>query len=430
MYLLILPVRALHHALMAGIMLFWLYRRGLPKTPFSAPILGMLGVVFISAISSGDPRMALENAWFWLMHALLFLLLIDLIRHGYDEALFRGVFIAGALVAGVGIVQAAFGAYRPASLLLIINTAGSFAGVVGVLAMGWWYAHRQRRYALLAVLLVIFVVLNGSRGGLLALIVGLGVFTALESILHKKTLIFTVPLMVLFIILSAGRLSGDLHRLDIWRSAFAMIHEQPLLGVGPGLFGQAYRHERVLEFDYVAGAHSIPLNIASELGAAGLMCAVWLAITFAAYPPINRPRRVNAALAALAGALVNGLFDTQLATAYAFPVLLCAAFAFGHARTGSLLRFGSLVRAGAILVTVGFVLFFAVSNVAQIAYERSLIDGDVSAARTAIALDPNMRLYRLHYERLLSPIGDARLYYERIQDPTQFSLTNYARFWR
>jgi O-antigen ligase len=50
--------------------------------------------------------------------------------------------------------------------------------------------------------------------------------------------------------------AGDQIRVDLWRSALAMVQDYPVVGVGPGLFGQAFRNYWRVSNDNMTGAHS------------------------------------------------------------------------------------------------------------------------------------------------------------------------------
>jgi O-antigen ligase len=451
LYLLILPVRIAHHALITILLARWIIRRGIPSTPLLAPLGGVLLAALISATTAADVRMALENAWFTFNHVLIFLLLIDLLRAGDERPLFRGVFGAGAIVAVIGMLEYGAGHSRPASLLLIINLAGSFAGVIAVLAFGFsWsgvrmFITRRRRFMVpitrlrlvspgllaLALLLLAFVVINGSRGGLLALAVGIAAYFVLQKAVTRWLVLIAAPLLIVFAVLTVGRMSGDLHRLDIWRSATLMFNEHPLTGIGVGLFGQNHRVYRIMPGDYVAGAHNIPLNIASEQGAFGLMAVSVLIVAFAAAVPEQRTDRQNAAFAALIGAAANGMFDTQLATAYAVPVMLCAAYVIYPTVTEITPLVLRRWRTGMLILVIGGGLLLALSDTAQIFYERGLRDNDAESVKLARIIDPQMVLYELAWEGLITPVSiDLYLGWEGIANPTDYALTNYARYWK
>jgi hypothetical protein len=133
----------------------------------------------------------------------------------------------------------------------------------------------------------------------------------------------------------AGAESGFLHgRADTWRAAVHTFAERPLLGTGADSFlaGSA-RHQRG---QTIVFAHSLPLELAAELGIAGLLLA--LALYAAAVRLIWRARGTTANWLlgpAAAAFLIAGLVDWpwHLAGAGAAWALASGGLAGAAART-------------------------------------------------------------------------------------------------
>jgi hypothetical protein len=84
---------------------------------------------------------------------------------------------------------------------------------------------------------------------------------------------------------------------------------------------------------------------------------------------------------------------------------------------------------GVSLLAFGLMMFHF--DYAQSYYEGSL-DGDMQAARRAVELDPQMRLYRLHKLYLEKGLPGLRLMDPTIDRKTNlklFALVNYGRPW-
>jgi hypothetical protein len=156
----------------------------------------------------------------------------------------------------------------------------------------------------------------------------------------------------------------------------------------------------------VGELHSLPLQLAYELGAPGLLLALALAGLFAVRRGREIRRRaadpdlLRAALCGLAGAAVALLGTASLTTVAALPLALAmvagAALASGPEGEGSDGRLTSRVYA------VGAALALAPLLAAQGLYDRALaadLAGDREAARErlemALRLDPAFPLYRL-----------------------------------
>jgi len=126
------------------------------------------------------------------------------------------------------------------------------------------------------------VVLTGSRGAFIALIIASGMFIPAFSNLPRRQRIVSlaalagvaavsasvVPaatwdrLLTIRSELTQGTLS---HRVDIWSAGMSVFREHPFLGVGSGAFGPATF--QLLNIDYVA--HNSYLSVLVELGLAG-----------------------------------------------------------------------------------------------------------------------------------------------------------------
>ena len=447
LYMTVLPVRVLHHAVITGVLGYWLVKRGIPRTPFVLPIFGVIFAAFVSALLSRDPRMALENVWFWFNHGLLFLLFIDLNRQGYGEDLMHAHLWIVGLIGVWGFEQWALppGSVRPASLFGIVNLAGAYCAPLVVVAAAYFHSTRDKAYLVPGALALLMVLLNQSRGGLLALTVGLLAFGFLQSILRVRVRLILLPVAALTVALVLAQIGSSLHRVDMYRTAGIMIADHGFFGVGPGLYGIVHRDLAILPGDYIAGAHNLTVNIAAEIGTVGLLMCLWLFVLFVASIDRQRSARENGALAALMAMMVHGLVDNQVATAYAALVMVLAAYLVAHNYRARIRPFGlkvdPTVRQRIVLTVVACALigsyagFLLDLDTAQMYYDASLITGDVESARFAYEQDP-LELYRLNLAALevqaaftqdVTGLVDASL---GIDHRSEFAMANYARYWR
>ncbi len=126
------------------------------------------------------------------------------------------------------------------------------------------------------------IVLTGSRGAFVALLVASTMFAAVYSGFNRRQRVVSVLIIVGLIAccacvipvatwerlltirseLTQGTLS---HRLDIWSAGLSVFREHPLLGVGSGAFGPSA--SAMLNTDYVA--HNSFLSVLVELGLTG-----------------------------------------------------------------------------------------------------------------------------------------------------------------
>ena len=429
LYTLALPVRIAHQAVVTLVLLLWLWKRGLPQTPLLVPVLAVAGTAGISAVFAIDPRMALENAWGWLIHALLLLWMIDQVRQGRGEKLMSTAVFAGGVIALIGALDGLLlGTSRSGSLFGLVNLAGGFAAALFVPALV-----RDRT---VAVMLIAFVISNQSRGALLAVAVSLVVYVLLERLISRRVLLLgglhgaLVLAAVLLISNQDARRAGDAYRADLWRSALAMTEDDPITGVGPGLFGAAYRGYRERPEDYATGAHNLYLNTFAEMGVLGALASAVVAITFFAYLPARRTRPQNAALAALIGMGTHMLFDHFSATSYTALAALYAAVCIAEVEQPLKLPLRRMAR-GLALALACFAGWLAVLNVAQVNYEISLETGNVASAQTAHEIDPALKLYALQVERLTG--GDLAQLDSTLSESTDtsvYALVSFGRYWR
>ncbi|MEI7905285.1 MAG: O-antigen ligase family protein [Candidatus Firestonebacteria bacterium] len=201
------------------------------------------------------------------------------------------------------------------------------------------------------------VVLTGSKGGALAVFAASAVFLLGLIVLAGKKLIsektrFTVTvtallLLLLFVLLPNPLLFriqnagiGDklaFERIGIFKSAVMMFKDKPLTGQGLGVFSDAYNSYK-LPVEGVAGrygrhaefAHNEYLNVAAELGIAGLLLfsAIVIVVLRRAYLSVKyaetRTTALTAlgALAALAAVFSQAIVDFNLRF---LPIMLLSA---------------------------------------------------------------------------------------------------------
>lgn len=454
-YNLVFPVRVFHHLAVTLLLAAWLIgrlrkRQGLPATPLNKPIYALVGVWVVSAAASLDPRMAFEHLWFLLVHVLFFLFLAETIRRGRQRMLMDAQFLIAALVVfvtGIELASWYFGlgitpgtsigwadvtAAAPlplvaprVSLAMNISTllAGYVAPLLAITLVWALTAHRQYRAPLviLAVGLLIVLVLTFSRGGLLSFAAAAGVFILFRMMQSQRlTQLIPVPVMVgaaviaavivvgYVVGISATRRSGDEGRLDMWQGALQIASDHPVLGVGPGLYGRAFRTYRSTEYvqDKLASAHNVYLNTLAETGIVGLIAAAAVGVAFLRAWWQNwrqacggRKIRLEGVFAALVGVGIHSMVDTFTITPIVLLIVLLAAYAVMKPREGfEVIPTAHPATAGiAVVAVVAYGMWFAVLDMAQSRYQQSLGGGDTALenAEAAVLLDLGLRLYDL-----------------------------------
>ena len=188
----------------------------------------------------------------------------------------------------------------------------------------WAIFSRQSRgrvcifYTLTAVLAAICILFTWSRGAWLGLLLECFLFLLLHSRKSRLILAFSPLALLAFPLLPSnfkGRFSSiaDLdessirYRLQTWQGTCNMLGHHPVgIGVGEWAWRIIYPAHAVSGTKTVMHAHNIFLQVATELGLAGL--AVFLLLITVSLRRALRTRN-TAALCAVLGALAMGLFD-------------------------------------------------------------------------------------------------------------------------
>lgn len=456
-YVLIFPVRVLHHAVITLLVMGWFIsrlrnRQGLPVTPLNSALYALVLVWFVSAALSIDPRMAFENLWFPLSHLVFFFALIDLFQKGYQRLLFEAQFLMATLVIfisglelaswyfGLGIVPGTEIGWSEVGILippnipplsLAMNISTLLAGYVAPLiplSITWSLTARQQSYRrvlwLLAGFLTLILLLTFSRGGLMSFGGAIGVFLLIRALqwpplrgkLSPRLILggglaagIAAILVYVALVLPFGRGASDQGRLDMWRSAVEITIDHPVFGVGPGLYGRAFRDYRSssLARDRLASAHNLVLNTASEIGLVGagtalLIGGLFLRQIWHSWKNADSPARklrIEGVFAAMVGVGLHSGVDVFTTTPLVLMILLLAAYLIvGHRKRFQPVAVGPR---WPILVGIGV---FAAYSIAFIQFDRAqghhlnslrADDATLSEARLASEIDPHLNLYHL-----------------------------------
>lgn len=262
----------------------------------------------LQATYSSDIPQATKNiAFFYVPFAVLFRLTVDT---RWTEKLLRTAFyvVAGlALVfAAVGFIEFATGHllipnpkvvaaneakpyFRVNSLFFDPNIYGRFVGLTMVmLATVLVWTRRGRTTVLLSVALAVLwagLVLSLSQTSFAALLAGLAVIAVLR---YRPAVVGAVTMVVVVagvaVVVASPKTFGlgnpsekslnraTSGRVKLTRAGLEMARERPVWGFGSGSFADRYRQrERVFSPLAAAESHTIPLTIAAEQGALGLL---------------------------------------------------------------------------------------------------------------------------------------------------------------
>lgn len=230
---------------------------------------------------------------------------------------------------------------------------------LGMLFTGSVAKDKRLIYGTAAVLMGVSIVLSGSRGGLISLVLLVGFLVFLSYLQRDRGSPFLKAVLgvaILFAIVAGTAFVGGentlkriseeetiaeglVSRPQIWRTTLRMIEDNLPFGVGLGAYGVAYtKYDEASGFERVEQAHNDYLQVVSDAGlVGGVLGLAFIFLIFrkglAAVRIMNVERRGYAigAFGGIFGVLVHSLFDFNLHTTavallfLAFVAILTAA---------------------------------------------------------------------------------------------------------
>jgi O-antigen ligase len=309
-----------------------------------------LALYGIQSSYSADFGHALENVvFFYVPFALLFALVA---RVAWTPRLARvclGVLVVLALaLVGVGFVEYATrhlflnpkviasnqleDYFRVNSLFFDPNIYGRFLAIVMLLLAAWLlWARRQREVVAGALLLAVLwggLVLTFSQSSFTALLVGLAILGAMRWSVRWALILSggALVIAVVFVALAPGAVHLELGssksadkatsgRYDLIKGGLKLFKRAPLVGQGSGSFAREYRRAEHVSPERAASAsHTIPVTVAAEQGAIGLLA--YLALLAAALARLFRGARGMPERAAVAAAFVALVAHSMMYAAF------------------------------------------------------------------------------------------------------------------
>ncbi|HVT13562.1 MAG TPA: O-antigen ligase family protein [Fimbriimonadaceae bacterium] len=318
-----------------------------PQASISGPLVGFLILVLASVLLSSYRWVSLTSFAEWAIYGLILIVSVAGLGRKSGPMIVLGSLSAGTgLVALLGIFE--YGGERlhgnPSwRIFANWNNPNALAGVLvlGLLvSLGLLAVLSARRGALLAgtsaVLSGIAILLTGSKGGLLALLVGLAVFGLLAIVWKKPAALLralgcvAVIAVAAFALQHSGSGGGGLRvanagatseqsagfRLQLWKGAIDLVKENPM---GHGMNTYQFYSAKPGTNTITLLAHSTWLELPAEAGILALAALVvllltWLFHTFRgarALPTDQNILRASVIAAAFAAA-VDGCIESNL----------------------------------------------------------------------------------------------------------------------
>lgn len=267
----------------------------------SRSVVGFLAVMYLASLLGVDfGQSFLGNYWrgqgfFTLLHYFMFYVVVSSYGdYGLREKdLFMPLVLAGTAASFMGVLQ--FFQYNfvltGVDLLNFRyhvvfgnpNFFGAFLALVAPIAV-WNYIKSKNICWLIEIFTILFgLFLSGSRGALLAAVLGAGMFFVKNIKVNKYLIIISAILFTVIglFFYSNNRTSIYENRGQIWGSAIKAFFAQPILGYGMENFDTIFKERSVgspMEFIYVDKVHNEILETAVAGGIIGLI--FYLSILF------------------------------------------------------------------------------------------------------------------------------------------------------
>jgi putative inorganic carbon (HCO3(-)) transporter len=279
------------------------------RTPLNAPIFFFFAASALSVINTSNVGESLEALFFKLgEYILLFFVVVETLDSKVKlKKLFIALSIIAVLVGMSAVLQPLtrydFLRWRPC--LIGGKVAGPFsmpnelAGWVITLLPVWlamlFYKVDRRAFKLcigtIIILLLTALLMTKVRGAYLAF-AGALIFTTWIKRKGLRTGLMTMAtLLIVMLIVNAilmfyfhGLTEASVYdRLWWWKTAWQMIQEHPLIGVGVNNFHSVYTHYNVNVNSNPAYAHNCYLQMTAEVGILGFGAFVWILVALFAY---------------------------------------------------------------------------------------------------------------------------------------------------
>lgn len=274
------------------------------RAPLNLPVALLLVLALVSTIFASVNRYASLLEFYQLLSgAMLFWLIANQPSSSWRRrAYLAALLVAAAVVSWLGareyVLQRVIGrnpSWRIFATFFNPNELAGFLALVIPLAGAAFLASRSAALRIVtgfaALLLVIALLLTGSRGGWLGFALGMFAFALLAGAAFRRTrlaLATGVAVVALALLVSlavpplrarlfgslSGEQSSNMFRYLTWKGAATMVAAHPWLGVGPDAFEFAYPRYAVGGFTRMA--HQNYLQVAAEMGIPGGIAFLWM----------------------------------------------------------------------------------------------------------------------------------------------------------
>jgi O-antigen ligase len=336
------------------------------RLPLALPFAIFTLLTVIAALLSGDPADAFGNMKNYLLFVIVWIAASLAADSRVRERIYYVLLVSGTGSSLYGIVIYFMGMGRGG----LHRTPGTFSnsmtfGGIMMLLLSLYTAvsiapRIPRKMRILSIIAAVLsfaaLVLTQTRSSWLAMFVSSIVIFA---VLRRRWIPVYIAALAALILLGPStyreRISTiidpqyrtNIQRINMIKGGISIFRENPVIGTGPVDLGEIYKEHMPPGAKYVHGhMHNIFLHVAVTLGSLGLASFLWLLVSM--FRIIGRNLRLDlpppqraltaGSLGAMAGFIVNGLFDWNFGDAEVLTMMLIIvglnAALFGELRAG------------------------------------------------------------------------------------------------
>lgn len=321
---------------MIGILfILWLFQKGFKRIQEGIkgifwPIILILIGVSIATIFSWDLRVSagIWKGWF-IVPLLFFIVLVTTIKRPKEfKKIFWAFILSGFIVALISLIYLIQGNLDVHGRLQAFynspNYLAMYLAPALILSLGLFFTKKKRFLRALLItnylLLITVLFFTKSFGAWMGIIAGLGfgLFLYLYKLDKKKSALLIIILGILLIlilvyvkgfILPEGGTSLDA-RMRIWQKALEIFKSYPIIGIGPGTFGDYFP---IYPKWGVPQPHNLYLAFLLQTGIIGFVGFIWLIIVFfkKGFELLKTQNLISISLiSVMTYILIHGLVDT------------------------------------------------------------------------------------------------------------------------
>lgn len=273
---------------------------------FAAGLILFFAGVLISTVLSDDLRTSagILKGWFIAPFLLFLIVKSEIKTENQIKNIFRALSFSGAAVASVSLGYFFAGRLtfdgRLAAFYLSPNHLAMYLAPISVLTAGLFFLSPNRRektvFAGASVLTLAVLYLTYSFGAWAALFSAAAVLFLLGRAASKLKLLAFSALAAVILILFSFQIGGEkfqnlfsersslASRVMIWKAALAIGKDNPVFGVGPGMFQKYYLEYQKFYSPYLEWAvpqpHNLFLAFWLQTGIAGFLGFILIIVSF------------------------------------------------------------------------------------------------------------------------------------------------------